>query len=1334
MSWNCQGIGNDLTVRRLKEIISKTSPDILFLMETKNQEENVLKHYRNSDFSNHFLVPPVGLSGGLALSWKDSVNLEILSSSANCIDTIVEFHNKSFFVSYVYGAPQREGRAQFWENLTTLGLSRLDKAWLITGDFNDLLDNSEKIGGPLRWEGSFLSFRSFISQNGIWDLQHSGNSLSWRGTRYNHFIQSRLDRAMSNIPWSEMFPAGRCEYLRFEGSDHRPVITYFDANLRKKKGMFRYDRRLRDKPEIRSIVDESWSAAIPESVITKLSRVRTRLVEWSKEQNKLSQSLIQNTQAQLELELSAPLPNTELICSLQQTLASAYRNEEHFWRQRSRIQWLNAGDRNTGYFHAITRGRRALNKFSVIEDSLGTAVFTEPQIVATITGFYRDLFTSESTGDLSIVEEVLSARVTAEMNACLIAIPDYKEIKEAAFAIHADKAPGPDGFSASFYQSFWDIIGNDVSMDIRSFFETGSLHQRQNETHVRLIPKVKGPKQVSDYRPIALCNTHYKIIAKIITKRLQAILPDLISCHQSAFVPGRAIGDNVLITHEILHFLRTSGAKQRCSMAIKTDMSKAYDRIEWDFLREVLSRLGFHETWIGWVMECVSSVSYSFLVNGAPQGHVYPSRGLRQGDPLSPYLFILCTEVLSGLCSQAQRNGSLPGVKVGRHCPPINHLLFADDTMFFCRSNPTSCNSLMDILDKYEKASGQCINRAKSAVTFSSKTSQDTKAKVKLSLRISNEGGIGKYLGLPEHFGRKKRDIFAGIVDKIRQKAHGWTSRYLSGAGKLILLKAVLSAMPSYAMTCFKLPQSLCKQIQSVLTRFWWDAKPGLKKMCWVAWDKLTLPKSEGGLGFREIQHFNDALLAKVAWRLVKDPSSLLSRTLLNKYCKRSDFLHCEAPSSMSHGWRGILAGREVLQLGLGWIVGNGNNINIWTDNWLSTSKPQRPMGPPPFGCRDSKVSDLLDHDSSEWNITAIRQLLPQYEDIIQKIMLSSYKMPDTLVWLPEKSGSYTTRSGYALAKTNCASTAPDRFNWYLHIWNIKTLPKLKLFLWKAMSNALPVGTALSSRGLSDHLVCKGCGETESTLHVLLHCRLAQRVWDLVPAMNIPEASSITSISQLIQEGQRLIALPPTGLSVPIFPWLLWNLWTSRNKLLFEDKSFSGKEVVDKAIIEARAWQNAQLQATITFRPQAPPRSTYPSSSTVKCYTDASWLVSSGRCGLGWVFIDANGTPFDHGSSHRSLVGSALVAEALAVKACLLAATSSGHRKLECFSDSKSLISILAKKEWAVEIHPILHDIFFLCLSFDCISFSFVPRLLNVIADGLAKSACFQLHVTPSGA
>lgn len=186
------------------------------------------------------------------------------------------------------------------------------------------------------------------------------------------------------------------------------------------------------------------------------------------------------------------------------------------------------------------------------------------------------------------------------------------------------------------------------------------------------------------------------------------------------------------------------------------------------------------------------------------------------------------------------------------------------------------------------------------------------------TLNILNEGGLDKYLGLPEHFGRKKRNIFASLLDRICQRAISWTTRFLSGAGKLILLKSVLIALPTYTMSCFKLPLSLCKQIQSLLTRFWWDQTPEVKKICWLSWDRLTRPKSVGGLRFREVEQFNDAMLAKIDWRLIKDPHSLLAQTLLGKYCRHATFLETTAPRSASHGWRGLLRVEKYSRKALG--------------------------------------------------------------------------------------------------------------------------------------------------------------------------------------------------------------------------------------------------------------------------------------------------------------------------------------------------------------------------------------------------------------------------------
>lgn len=1304
-------------------------------METKHQDEDLFKLFRNTELTNHFTVPPVGLAGGLSLSWKDEIQVEILFSSANIIDTRIEARGTFSFVSFIYGAPKATDRPAFWSKLTELGAER-DESWLIAGDFNDLLDNSEKEGGPARWEGSFLSFRSFVSQMGLWDLPHSGNHLSWRGTRYSYFIQSRLDRAMANCSWFERFPAGRCEYLRFEGSDHRPIVIHFDVSTRKKKGLFRFDRRLKDKPEIREIVADQWSSEPEDSVFTKIGKIRHNIIQWVKKQNQNSNLAIIKTQRDLEEALSSSTPDSSLIVSLSTTLEAAYKEEELFWRQRSRIQWLHSGDRNTSFFHAATRGRRAVNKFSVIENSEGKAFFKEEEIVQCITEFYSGIFSGQMSDSSLVVEEGLSPLVTTEMNHTLIISPSALEIKEALFSIHPDKAPGPDGFSASFYQSFWDIIGDDIVRDIQRFFTDGMLDARQNETHVRLIPKTTSPKSVADYRPIALCNTHYKIIAKILTRRLQPLLPALISEYQSAFVKGRSIADNVLITHEILHYLQHSSATVRCSMAIKTDMSKAYDRIEWSFLRNVLSRVGFHEKWITWIMACVTSVSYSYLVNGSAQGRVVPTRGIRQGDPLSPYLFILCTEVLSGLCRKAQLHGDVIGVKVSRNSPAINHLLFADDTMFFSRTDHKSCAKLISILKKYGDASGQCINLNKSSITFSAKTPGDAKRRVRHQFQILNEGGLGKYLGIPEHFGRKKRDIFASLVDRIRQRSHSWTSRFLSGAGKLILLKAVLAAMPTYSMSCFKLPLSLCKQIQSILTRFWWDASPEVKKICWVSWEKLAKPKNAGGLGFREIAQFNDAMLAKLSWRILKEPTSLMAKILLGKYCFRSHFLETKTASGSSHGWQGILVGRDLLSKGLGWAIGSGSKVDIWNEPWLSPAEPLGVIGPPPITTKDWKVNKLLT-PSMEWDLTIIREHLPQYEEMIRRLIPSTLGMQDERVWLPNASGVYSTKSGYAIAKLCNGEPSDFVFDWKKCIWQVDTSPKIKHFLWKSNNKALPVGSCLASRGLSILPTCKRCGNFETELHVLLQCPFASQVWELVPCLFKPDPLETSSVSDLLQRCKKMLSLPPLGLGVtPLYPWILWILWTNRNKLLFDNRLFTAKDSILKAIQDARAWKAAQAITAITACPSLPhyvvPSMPYipppVNSYTWSSFSDAAWDVSTGNCGLGWHLRDSTGFCAENSSSHRRFVTSALVAEALAVKAAVSAAVSSHVSSLQVFSDSKALIFLLKSQGQDVALKGILHDIHLLAQSFTSISFIFIPRLANAQADSLAKSALYHLR------
>ncbi|GKB36502.1 putative RNA-directed DNA polymerase, eukaryota, reverse transcriptase zinc-binding domain protein [Tanacetum coccineum] len=219
------------------------------------------------------------------------------------------------------------------------------------------------------------------------------------------------------------------------------------------------------------------------------------------------------------------------------------------------------------------------------------------------------------------------------------------EIKDMLFSMGDDKALGPDGFTVAFFKKSWDIMGSEITNAVRGFFSNGKLLKELNHTIISLIPKVSTPAKITDYRPISCCNVLFKCISKIIANRIKEDLGDLVSINQSAFVPGRRISDNILLTQELMRNYHRKRGPLRC--AFKVDIQKAYDTVDWGFLRSILIGFGFHPTMVEWIMVCVSTTSYSVCINGDMYGWFNGKRGLRQGDPLSPYLFTLVMEILT---------------------------------------------------------------------------------------------------------------------------------------------------------------------------------------------------------------------------------------------------------------------------------------------------------------------------------------------------------------------------------------------------------------------------------------------------------------------------------------------------------------------------------------------------------------------------------------------------------------------------------------------------------------------------------------------------------------
>lgn len=234
-----------------------------------------------------------------------------------------------------------------------------------------------------------------------------------------------------------------------------------------------------------------------------------------------------------------------------------------------------------------------------------------------------------------------------------------------------------------FFQAFWYVVGPTTIRMVQRFMDEGFLDERINVTNLCLILKKHKPEKLSEFRPISLCNTAYKIISKVLSKRLKRILPEIVFKNHATFIKGKLISDNILMAHEEIHALRIRELVSSDFIVIKIDMIKAYDRLEWAFLEKAMRYLGFFEAWINRIMKCVSTVSYGVMINGQAYGQINPSRGIRYVDLLSPLLFIICTEALIGALNKAEKEGKLQGIQVANQAPAISNLLFTDDSLFF---------------------------------------------------------------------------------------------------------------------------------------------------------------------------------------------------------------------------------------------------------------------------------------------------------------------------------------------------------------------------------------------------------------------------------------------------------------------------------------------------------------------------------------------------------------------------------------------------------------------------------------------------------------------------
>jgi hypothetical protein len=619
--------------------------------------------------------------------------------------------------------------------------------------------------------------------------------------------------------------------------------------------------------------------------------------------------------------------------------------------------------------------------------------------------------------------------------------------------------------------------------EVSHIFSSGKMPRYLNKTLISLIPKCIGPETLNQYRPISLCNTVYKVVTRIIVNRIRPLLSHLISPYQAAFVPGKKGVDNVIIAQELIHSLHKKKGKLG-QFVLKIDLEKAYDRLEWSFIREVLLFFKFPTSLVSLILECVSSTSYTILFNGGQMEEFWPSRGIRQGDPLSPYLFILCMEYLSLKIFEACNDKSWKPIKASRNGPTFSHLFFSDDLLLCAEASTTCCQSITRVLDNFCSLSGQKINLSKSKVHFSPNVCPDLRHHLCNILGVSSTPDLGKYLGFPLKLnGRNSRD-YSFIVEKLQNKLSSWKAKLLSSAGRIVLVQSVTSSIPAYYMQSTALPSSTCSELDRLNRNFLWGSSSEKKKMHMVGWNKVCRPRNEGGLGLYAAKPRNIALLAKLNWRLFHEKDSLWAKTLLAKYCPHGPLdISDRLKKSGSCIWRGIKMGNDVFNQGIRWVVNNGHQVSFWHDKWVGNSLLRDVIqGPLPPRENSFRVSDVIE-GSGSWDFSRLSITLPSTtQDYIRAVHVCTVSLQqDQLAW-ESSDGEFCLKKAYLLACTSpTINSSPSAW-----IWKVFTSPRICFFLWQCYHLSVPVRDTLASRGLNVPPYCPRCLVANETLiHML---------------------------------------------------------------------------------------------------------------------------------------------------------------------------------------------------------------------------------------------------------
>lgn len=980
-------------------MIADVRPKIVCLQETKIQRMStqILLSTLGTTLDRHIELPAQGTRGGVLLAWNSMICQELTTHVDEYTVSVLfqTLQGRQWWFTGVYGPQLDAHKLLFLQELRNVRAG-CPGPWLMARDFNLIYQAEDKNNNNID-RAMIGRFRHLINDLELQEIDLIGRRYMWSSER-NAPTLVLLDRAFCNNEWDLLFPNHILHSTAAGISDHCPLIVALRGDSPEKR-RFHFESFWPRLEGFQDTIAQAWNATTQglcpiEKLANKLRATSRALQSWS--QRKVGSVKTQLDQARELLLRFDVAQETRVLTVLKQwlrrklkqhclALASLHRTIVRF---RSRIDCLAEGDADTRFFHSHAKfhKRKCFIPTLHTQDRMVTTHEEKEEVVWEF--FHRLLGTPETrTRTLGLEAFYQGPHELSDLDCPISEEEVWSIIKQ----LPPDKAPGPDGFTGRFYHTCWGLIKLDLMVAIGAVHGGDSRKLNLlNNAFMVLIPKKANADRLTDFRAISLVHSFAKLVTKILANRLAPKLGNIIAKNQSAFIKGRRIHDNFLM---VQHMAKTLHGQKRSSLMLKLDITKAFDSVSWPFLLEILGRFGFGDQWRTTICNLLATSTMRVMLNGEPGPPIAHRHGLRQRDPLSPMLFIMLMDVLTGLFNKVQEQGLLLPLMPRLFGHRLS--IYANDVILFTIPGAPQLHLIKTILGTFGEASGLKVNMRKSQVIpIACSPDQVQQANTTLQCQITQLPC--RYLGLPLAV-RKLKIAEDRIVDKLP----GWKAVLLQCSGWLILVRAVLTAIPIHVLIALDAPKWIIKTIDKIRRGFLCKERTDITGgHCPIAWERVMRPLHLGGLGIHNLETLGCALKMRWLW---------IQKTLPEAMSPQID---CQIPPKA----RALFAACITTQLG------DGKEAKFWTDRWLHRQAILDLMlALVPYvwkrGWRKRTVAEALQHNS--WVLDIIRGVSVQaiwqvvrLVNILGVIQLQ-IDQQDLHIWTREPSGKFSTKSTY---------------------------------------------------------------------------------------------------------------------------------------------------------------------------------------------------------------------------------------------------------------------------------------------------------------------------------